>query len=82
MAKKQQVETEVFSAFRLDVSQAELDACIERHKAVLTEMIRAPRPADGLLASVVVSLRILQSDIIARDDKLGRGTATPDLEGA
>jgi hypothetical protein len=79
MAKKPQVDTEVLTGISLDVTQAELDACLKTHLDVLRGQIRDPRPADGLIVPLVAAIRILKSEIIARDDKLGRGSQ-PDEE--
>lgn len=80
MAKKQQVEADVLSGVAVNITQAELDACLQSHLDALAAYIRAPRPADGILPPLVAAIRLLKSEIIARDDKLGRGLGHPDAE--
>lgn len=73
MAKKPQVEPEVLSGIQANVTQEQLDACIQAHLDMLVANIRDPRPADGLIVPLVAAIRLLKSEIIASDDKLGRG---------
>lgn len=80
MAKKSPVETAGSAYIQANVSQEELDACIQVHLDAVTTYIRTPRPNDGTLPQIVAALRLLQSEIVARDDKLGRGLSQPDAE--
>lgn len=73
MAKKPQVEPEVLLGIQANVTQAELDACLKAHVDALDHNIRDPRPADCLIVPLVAAIRLLKSEIIASDDKLGRG---------
>ena len=63
------------TGIQVDVTQNYIDKTIARHQEVLRNLLMSDHapPADGAIVRIIEAIDALQTRLIARDDKAGRG---------
>jgi hypothetical protein len=69
-------KTSASTGIQVDVTQNYIDRCIVKHQEVLRNLLMSEHapPSDGSIVKIIEAIDALQTRLIAKDDKAGRGS--------